>query len=65
MVPEVEEPKFCNLYWNIKNNDGRILQYEVIEVESIEDIVINPKTIQKGYVLTFHFEGYTLTKTIE
>ena len=65
MIPEVEEPKPCNLYWNIKNNEGRILQYEVIEVESIEDIVINPKTIQKGYVLTFHFEGYTLTKTIE
>jgi len=65
VVPEVEEPKLCNLYWNVKNNEGKILYYEVIEVESIEDIVVNPKTIQKGYVLTFHFEGYTLTKTIE
>jgi hypothetical protein len=65
MIPEVEEPKACNLYWNVKNSEGKILYYEVINVESIEDIVINPKTIQKGYVLTFHFEGYTLTKTVE
>lgn len=65
LIPEVEEPKACNLYWNVKNIEGRILQYEVIEVESIEDIIINPKFNQKGYVLTFHFEGYTLTKNIE
>ncbi|MBJ7428483.1 MAG: S8 family serine peptidase [Bacteroidia bacterium] len=65
IITEVYEPKSCNLYWNLKNKEGKILYYEVIAVESLDDITLNPKNIEKGYILTFHFEGYTLTKTIE
>lgn len=65
MIQEVYEPKSCNLYWNLKNKEGKILYYEVLAVESLDNITLNPKNIEKGFILTFHFEGYTLTKTIE
>ncbi len=62
---KVKPPTALNFYWNIANSAGKILHYEVIEVYSSKEFVISREDTPKGSILNFHFEGYTLTKTIE
>jgi hypothetical protein len=62
---EVNSPLGLNFYWNIANVAGKILHYEVILINTTNAIIISPENIHKGNILNFHFEGYTLTKTIE
>lgn len=70
-IPKVDSdynntPHFgYNFYWNITSNEGKILHYEVILINSSKPIIISPKNKQKGNILKFHFEGFTLTKPIE
>lgn len=58
-------PLGLNFYWNIKNEKGQITHYEVISVSEVIPLTIRPKNVRKNYTLTFHFEGYTYSKTIE
>ena len=58
-------PLGLNFYWNISNELGKILHYEVILINTTNAIIIAPENIQKGNILNFHFEGYTQTQTIE
>ena len=62
---KINTPLGLNFYWNISNELGKILHYEVILINTTDDIIIRPENIQKGNILNFHFEGYTQTKTIE
>ena len=62
---KINTPLGLNFYWNISNELGKILYYEVILINTTDDIIIRPENIQKGNILNFHFEGYTQTKTIE
>ncbi|MCF8429976.1 MAG: S8 family serine peptidase [Bacteroidia bacterium] len=70
-IPKVDSnnkniPHFgFNFYWNIANAEGKILHYEVILINTTDDIIIRPENTQKGNILNFHFEGYNQTKTIE
>ncbi len=70
-IPKVDSnnkniPHFgFNFYWNIANAEGKISHYEVILINTTDDIIIRPENTQKGNILNFHFEGYTQTKTIE
>ena len=59
------QEKSLNLYWNITNEFGKIIYYELILVEGLENIVIEPQNIKNGYTMNFHFEGNTYNKTIE
>jgi serine protease AprX len=62
---KINTPLGLNFYWNISNELGKILHYEVILINTTDDIIIRPENIQKGNILYFHFEGYTQTQTIE
>ena len=62
---KINTPLGLNFYWNISNELGKILHYEVILINTTNAIIIAPENIQKGNILNFHFEGYTQTQTIE
>lgn len=62
---EVKPPFGLNFYWNVSNSEDKIIQYQVISVNTAKPLTINIDNKQKGNKLNFHFEGYTLTKTIE
>lgn len=62
---KINTPLGLNFYWNISNELGKILHYEVILINTTNAIIISPENTQKGNILNFHFEGYTQTKTIE
>ena len=56
-----EEKKGFNFYWNISNEKGQVVYYEVIQINSLNPIILKPKLVVNNYTLNFHFEGYTGT----
>jgi len=62
---EFRKTKNLNLYYHIKNNQGNILNYKVIEINEKEPFEIEDDYLIKGNTITLHFEGYTFTKTIK
>lgn len=53
--------KGFNFYWNISNEKGQVVYYEVIQINSLNPIILKPKLVVNNYTLNFHFEGYTGT----